>query len=164
VIKDPWSTEKVDPVAAPFVTALPAKQRASVRVDPELEHSIDTDGVLGRCGFEEDSLVFRYRRQIAARVDGPKEKLMLLAALLEDTVKLMPADLIGAEVPRSTETFKALVEKAQADVEGRLAEGRALVEAAERLVCALYAVPVDLEDEVVAHAVARAKASSVASE
>lgn len=164
VIKDPWSTEKVDPVVAPFVAALPVKQRASVRVDPELEHSIDTDGVLGQCGFEEDSLVFRYRRQIAARVDGPEEKLMLLAALLEDTAKLMPADLIEAEVPRSIETFKALVEKAQAEIEGRLVEGRALVEAAERLVCALYAVPADLEDEVVAHAVARANASSAASE
>ncbi len=164
VIKDPWSTEKVDPVVAPFVAALPAKQRASVRVDPELEHSIDTDGVLGQCGFEEDSLVFRYRRQIVARVNGPKEKLMLLAALLEDTAKLMPADLIEAEVPRSIEAFKALVEKAQAEVEGRLVEGRALVEAAERLVCALYAVPADLENEVVAHAVARAKASSAASE
>jgi hypothetical protein len=30
----------------------------------------------------------------------------------------------------------------------------------ERLVCALYAVPSDLEDAVVAHAVARAKASA----
>jgi len=32
------------------------------------------------------------------------------------------------------------------------------VEAAERLVCALYGVPTELADEVVAHAVARAKA------
>lgn len=160
VVKDPWSTEKVDPVVGPFVTALPAKQRASVRVDPELEYSIDTDGVLGRCGLEEGSLVFRYRHQIVARVNGPKEKLMLLEALLDGAGRLMPADLVGAEVPRSTETFKVLVEKAQAEVETRLAEGRALVEAAERLVCALYAVPTDLENEVVAHAVARSKAAA----
>jgi hypothetical protein len=37
-----------------------------------------------------------------------------------------------------------------------LEEGRVLVEVAERLVRALYAIPEDLTDEVVAHAVARA--------
>lgn len=76
----------------------------------------------------------------------------------------MPADLSETEVPRSIETFQTLVEKAQAEVQGRLAEGRALVEAAERLVCALYAVPVDLENEVVAHAVARSKAAAAKSD
>lgn len=72
----------------------------------------------------------------------------------------MPSDLMGTEVPRSIESFKTLVKQAQAEVEALLTEGRILVEAAERLVCALYAVPVKLEDEVVAHAVARSKAAA----
>jgi hypothetical protein len=135
-----------------------------VRVDPELEHSVETDGVLGRCGIEEGSLVFRYRRQIVARVNGPKEKLMLLETLLGEAGRLTAADLIGTEVPRSIETFKVLVEGSQVEVEARLAEGRTLVEATERLVCALYAVPTDLENEVVAHAIARSKAAAAKSD
>jgi len=43
------------------------------------------------------------------------------------------------------------------------ASGFDVVEAAERLVCALYAVPPELTDEVVAHAVARAAVHSASS-
>ncbi|HEY6551593.1 MAG TPA: N-6 DNA methylase, partial [Solirubrobacterales bacterium] len=164
VVKDPWSTETVDPVVGAFVAAMPKKQRASVRVDPELSCSIDTDGVLGRCGFEEDSLVFRFRRQIVARVDGPRPKLMVLGELIGDERKTMPADLLATEVPRTIDSFHGAVDTAKAEVEELLSAGRILVEAAERLVCALYGVSTEIEDEVVAHAVARAKANSVASE
>ncbi|HEY5709065.1 MAG TPA: N-6 DNA methylase [Solirubrobacterales bacterium] len=163
VVKDPWSAEEVDPTVNAFVSALSKKQRASVRIDPELSHSVETDGVLGRYSFEEDSLVFRYRREVAARVDGPREKMMVLAELIGDERRLMPADLLAMEVPRSVETFHAAVDAAQAEVEELLAEGRALVETAERLVCALYAVPVELEDEVVSHALARAEANAAVS-
>lgn len=164
VVKDPWSTEAVDPDVDAFVSTLPKKGRASVRVDPELTHSVDTDGVLGRAGFEEESLVFRYRRKQVARVDGPREKLMLLSELVGDRARLMPADLLALEVPRNVDDFKAAVDRARDEVKGLVAAGRTLVEAAERLVCALYAVPAELEDRVVEHAVARAKASASASE
>jgi len=40
-----------------------------------------------------------------------------------------------------------------------LGEGRRLVEEIERLVCALYDLPAELTDAVVAHAVARAGSS-----
>jgi hypothetical protein len=81
---------------------------------------------------------------------------------LADARKLMPSDLLATEAPRDVDAFREGVEGAQAKVAGLLAEGRVLVEAAERLVCALYAVPRDLEDEVVAHAVARANSVSFA--
>jgi hypothetical protein len=158
VIKDPWSTEPVDPEVAEFVAALPKKKRASVRVDPELGCSIDTDGTLGNVMLDGDGLVFSYRRHPVARVDGPTEKLMLLAELLAERAKLQPADLLATEVPRDIEAFRAEVERAGEEVGRLLGDGRVLVEAAERLVCALYAIPRDLTDEVVAHAISRAAA------
>jgi hypothetical protein len=160
VVKDPWSTEIVDPFAEAFVAVLPKKQRASVRVDPELEVDVQTDGILGRAGMEEADLVFRSRRQRVASVRGPQEKLFLLSELCRDLNRIMPADLLKIELPRDVGSFKGEVEAASAEVRLLLEEGRRLVEAAERLVCALYAVPKDLEDEVVAHAVARATAAS----
>ncbi len=164
VVKDPWSAEEVDPAVDAFVAALPNGQRISVRIDPELDHSIETDGILGHCGFEEDSLVFRYRREVVARVDGPREKLMVLAELIGDERRLMSADLLAMEGPKSVDTFRAAVDVAKAEVEELLAAGQVLAEAAERLVCVLYALPKELEDEVVAHAVARAKAAAASAD
>lgn len=100
--------------------------------------------------------MFSYRRRPVARVDGPAEKLMLLAELLADTAKLQPADLLATEVPRDIEAFRAGVESAGEEVGRLLGDGRVLVEGVERLVCALYAIPLDLTDEVVAHATTRA--------
>ncbi len=158
VVKDPWSTEMVDPAIGEFVAAVPKKKRASVRIDPELNCSIDTDGTLGNVTLEGDGLVFSFRRHPVARVDGPREKLMLLAELLAERKKLQPTDLLAAEVPRDIEAFRAEVESAGEEVGRLLGDGRVLVEAAERLVCALYAIPLDLTDEVVAHAIARVAA------
>jgi hypothetical protein len=158
VVKDPWSTEAVAPSIDAFVAALPKKTRVSIRVDPELTHSIHTDGTIGSGMLEGDKLVFRYRQKPVAEVDGPRTKLMLLGELLADR-RLGPADLLAAEVPRDVEAFRTGVESGTAEVTDLIAEGRILVEAAERLVCALYAVPTDLEDEVVSHATARANAA-----
>lgn len=159
VVKDPWSTEVVDPVAEAFVAALAKKRRASVRVDPELTVDVQTDGILGGAAVEETALVFRYRRQAVATVKGPQEKLILLTELCRGLDRPTGADLLKVELPRDIELFKKEVEDASGEVWLLLEEGRRLVEAAERLVCALYAVPKDLEDEVVAHAVARATAA-----
>jgi hypothetical protein len=158
VIKDPWSTEVVDPVAEVFVAELPKKRRASVRVDPELTVDIQTDGVLGSASVEETALVFRYRRQAVATVEGPREKLILLTELCRGLDRPVDTDLLKVELPRDVESFKEEIVDASAEVRLLLEQGRRLVEMAERLVCALYAVPKELEDEVVAHAVARATA------
>lgn len=58
--------------------------------------------------------------------------------------------------------FRSGVESARGEVAALLSEGRILVGVAERLVCALYGIPSDLSDEVVAHAVARAGAAPTA--
>jgi Eco57I restriction-modification methylase len=162
VVKDPWSAERVDPAVVEFVAALPKRQRTSVRVDPELNPEIDTDGVLGRAQVVDDALVFSYRRHPVARVEGPREKLVLLGELIGDDHRLTPDRLAAVEVPKEVASFRESIEAEEAEVATLLVEGRALVEAAERLVCALYAVPKELEDEVVAHAVARAEAVAAA--
>jgi hypothetical protein len=85
---------------------------------------------------------------------------MLLGELLAEKSKLMPTDLLKAEVPLDVEEFKQAIDEAQKDACDLVAQGRILVEAAERLVCALYGLPSELEDEVVEHAMARAKATA----
>lgn len=159
VIKDPWSAEIVDPDARAFVDALPKKKRASVRVDPELQVEVVTDGMLGRAQMEEAALVFRYRRHEVGRVTGPRERLVFLAELCAGLHRPTPDDLLGVELPRDIAVFKEEIVTTAAEVRELLDDGRQLVEAAERLVCALYAVPKELEDEVVSHAVARANAT-----
>jgi hypothetical protein len=164
VVKDPWSAEVVDPELGAFIEALPKKRRASVRVDPELEVKIETDGMLGRAKMEEGAVVFRYRRQETARATGPKERLLFLAELCSHLDRPAPDDLLKVELPRDMDAFKEELDSAAVEVRQLLDEGRQLVEAAERLVCALYAVPKELEDEVVAHAIARANATPTAAD
>jgi hypothetical protein len=164
VIKDPWSTERVEPAVAELVATLAKRQRTSVRVDPELNCKIDTDGVLGRADLVDDILVFSYRRRPVARVEGPRQKLMLLGELIGDDHRLTPDRLLAIEVPKDIAAFRESVEAGETEVAALLAEGRNLVEAAERLVCALYAIPTEMEDEVVAHAVSRAEAAAATHE
>ena len=59
-------------------------------------------------------------------------------------------------LPKDLDTFEQLAAERQDEIAGLLAEGRELVERVERLVCALYDVPDELTDEVVAHAAERA--------
>jgi hypothetical protein len=160
VVKDPWSTKVVDPVVAPFVGALPKKNRASVRVDPELKSSFETDATLGKGTLRDGKLVFAYRKKEVARIDGPPDKLLLLSELLAEQTRLMPADVLGAELPRDVDAFRDEVEETKSRVSELLAQGRDFVEAAERLVCALYGVSPELEEDVVAHAMARANSVS----
>lgn len=87
---------------------------------------------------------------------------MLLGELVGDDHRLTPDRLAAVEVPKDVGAFRDSVEAAEGEVAALLADGRVLVEAAERLVCALYAIPGELEDEVVAHAVARAEAAAAA--
>lgn len=155
IVKDPWRAGPVGPDVRGFVSVLPRKETVSVRVDPELEVSIDTDGVLGRPGRPDGELAFTRQKQVTARVQGPPERLDLLAELLESERRLLPADLKQAVLPRDVTAFEQGMESERLAVEQLLDSGRILIEAAERLVCRLYGAPSELEDEVVAHAVAR---------
>ena len=155
-VKDPWRARAPELSEHVVIERLPADRLASVRVDPELEAAIETDGPLGRLAHDRGHLVFERARQRSARVSGPAARLALLARLVGSERRLMPADLLATLLPRDLGFFEAHCAQHRAALRDLLEEGRVLVEAVERLVCRLYGLPADLEDGVVAHAVARA--------
>lgn len=122
--------------------------------------SVTTDGVLGRAHLEDDALVvgalvFMHARRPTARVEGPRGRLALLREVLGDR-RLMPDDLLSARMPASIDALTAEVVRRQGEIDELLAVGRHMVEAVERLVCALYGVPEELTELVVESAVTRA--------
>ena len=129
-----------------------------MRIDPELNLRIDTDGPLGRGAIAEHRLVFTHARRTTAEVVGPARRLALLMKLLEGRQRLMPADLEAALLPRDLDVFANWCKARQIEVTELLEEGRVLVEAVERIVCRLYGVPPELEEAVVRHATERAVA------
>ena len=77
--------------------------------------------------------------------------------LLTEIVGTGPVDDVGSILlPKHLPAFERLAGDRAAGVSALLREGREKVERVERLVCALYGVPHDLTDAVVAHAVERA--------
>ena len=71
-------------------------------------------------------------------------------------------DVSDVELPKDVAGLVLLAAERAEIVHGLLADGRRLVEQIERLVCALYDVPDELTDEVIAHAAARAGVSTPA--
>ena len=112
---------------------------------------------LGRARRESPSvLTFRRGRVETARLEGDPARLDLLAEMvggkqLDDVAEL--------ELPKDLGELEQLAEERTTLVAALLGEGRRLVEEIERLVCALYDLPAELTDAVVAHAVARAGSS-----
>ncbi len=153
-VKNPWRTHAVvvDPAAA--LAEMPAAAVRSVRLDPELKLTIATDGVLGRAAVDDDALVFTHARKPTARIEGPRARLELLADLI-GSARRMPEDLRAARVPVDLAAFAADVAGRQNQIDELLDTGRRLVEAVERLVCRLYAVPDPLTDLIVASAITR---------
>ncbi|MDQ3318645.1 MAG: hypothetical protein M3515_00035 [Actinomycetota bacterium] len=99
---------------------------------------------------------FTRARRETARVAGPAERLRVLDALVAGR-SLMPHELDGLLLPRDLGAFDRHAEERTREVAELLDEGRALVEAVERLVCRLYTLPPDLEEAVLAHAARRAE-------
>lgn len=158
IVKDPWRTGPVELDERAAVAALPASEVVSVRLDTEVTASLSTDGPLGRAALERDGLVFTRSRRDTARISGPPERLALLERLVAGEARLVPSELESLRLPRDLAAFRSGLERTRDEVVELLAAGRALVEAAERLVCRLYGLSRDLEDAVVEHAVARAGA------
>jgi len=121
---------------------------------------VSGDGPLGRPTVHGDRLVFESRRRITVIVSGPPDRLALLARVVDSRERLMPGDLHSTLLPADLDAFDLRSEGRLAEIDRLLADGRDLVELAERLVCRLYGAPRELEDEVVARAVARAAASA----
>jgi hypothetical protein len=157
IVKDPWKDGPVEVDRAALVAELPAAEKVSVRLDPELEATTG-DPLLGRPRRESDgALVFRRGRKETARVVGSKTRLDLLEEVLGGR---QPDDLGAVLLPKDLDAFEREVDSRRDLVRRLLRDGRRLVEQVERLVCELYGLPADLTDEVVAHAVARAARSA----
>jgi hypothetical protein len=158
-VKDPWRTRRPSIDRGVAAQSLPGGELVSVRLDQALEVEVATDGPLGRAEIHGNVMRFTRARKETARVEGPAERLSVLDELVAGR-SLMPHDLAGLLLPRDLGAFDHHVEERMREVTELLDEGRALVEAVERLVCRLYAVPPDLEEAVLAHAATRAQAGS----
>ncbi len=157
VVKDPWKTGPVAVDTRELLGELPVEQTISVRLDPSLTLSIESRP-LGKPHRKNSTTLELVRaKAVTATLAGPKERLDLVEELLGGKA---PDDLPGLLLPRDLERFEQLAAGRAAEVQALLAEGRRLVEEVERLVCALYEVPDDLTEEVVAHAVRRAGSST----
>ena len=156
IIKHPWRAGAVRVSEAAAISTMAAADLRSVRLDPGVEVEGKAEGVLGTHSLEGGSLVFRHSRKVTARVSGEMERLALLSALIGAERKLLLKDLEAIQMPKDLAAFDGHLLARQSEIHALLDLGRAMVESVERLVCRLYDVPRELEDEVVASAVARA--------
>jgi hypothetical protein len=150
VVKDPWRTGPPEADDAALVAALPKSGTTSVRVDSALAVIGSPQGRLVR--DSPGAVAFRRGGGETGRVEGDPADLDLL-------VSLVGRETDGAEailLPKDRLAYATARAARLAEAERLLAEGRALVERVERLVCALYDVPDELAEAVVEHAAARA--------
>lgn len=164
VVKDPWSTGPVAVDDAALVATLPPDAVISVRLDPTLAVEGAGDDRLGRPQLQAGRLELVHRRLVTRAVEGPDGRLELLAAVAAARPAARAGDLDGMLLPVDLPGFRVRADAASAEIERLLVEGRDLVETVERLVCRLYGVDAELEDEVVARAVARVSAEAPASD
>jgi hypothetical protein len=155
-VKDPWRTGPLGVDPRLLLATLPTSATRSVRVDSALEVDVATDGTLGRAKLDGGKLSFTRARQVTAEVSGPADRLALVDLAVAGRNQLLEADLLDLLLPADLDAFASQIAQTTAEVDLLMRHGRLLVEAAERLVCALYGLPFDLEDAVVDHALARA--------
>ena len=155
-IKDPWSTLAPSLDEAALIGELPRAATVSVRIDPALDLAVAGKGRLGRPALESGALRYRFSRAVTATVTGPEDRLQLLASVTASRRSSLAEDLARLVLPKDLPAFAATLADRATTIDRLLEEGRQLVERAERLVCRLYEVPTELEDEVVTSAVARA--------
>lgn len=156
IVKSPWSSESASPDLSAWVKSLAASETISIRLDPELCITVNEDGAtLGAPHFDGKTLRFQYRRETTASVSGRPRRLEILSAILQNHDKLSLGDLEKILLPRDAGALDSRIDRDADAVEALLDAGRILVELNERLVCALYEVPSELEAEIIAHAQAR---------
>jgi hypothetical protein len=158
-LKDPWKTSPVEVDEAALVAELPATETVSVRLDPALAVEGAPSGRATRVG--PGVLSLRKGQRETGRITGDVSRLDLLEAMLGAGPV---TDVAPVVLPKDAAAHAARRRARVAEVRRLLAEGRELVEQIERLVCALYDLPPELADEVVAHAVARAQRTQTSDE
>jgi len=151
-IKDPWRTGPVVADRRAVVASLEPEQLVSVRTDASLSLAVVETPMGKPRRVDEGTLAFRRGRIETGRVSGPPDRI----ELVEQLVGAQVADVRDVLLPRDLAVLEASERDAVVRATVLLLEGRTLVEEVERLVCALYDVPAELTDAVVAHAVARA--------
>ena len=152
IVKDPWRTGPVEVDDRALVSELPAAETVSLRLDERLR--VDGGEVASaRVGRRDRKTLELVRgKKTLGSVTGEPGRVDLLAHVLDGKAG---ADLLDTRLPKDEEAFATRVAERKEVVERLLLEGRELVERVERLVCAIYDVPDDLTEQVVAHAVRR---------
>lgn len=98
------------------------------------------------------TLELRRGRRAIGRIVGDRARLDLLERILDGKSDELLAE---TRLPKDAAAFAPSIEKRRQLVQGLLDDGRDLVERVERLACAIYDVPDDLTEQIVAHAVRR---------
>lgn len=136
-----------------LVEELPPKKTISIRLDPELNADLHELSRSTPTRVSKNVLALMRGRKEIGRITGDPARLDLLEKILGGKADERVLDTL---LPKDLVAFARGVTESRELVSGLLEAGRRLVEDVERLVCAVYDVPEDLADEVVAHAVARA--------
>ena len=151
-VKDPWRTAPTDIDERALIAELPAADTVSLRLDPGLEVEVDEPAPAKVARADARALELRRGRKAVGRIAGEPGRLDLLERVLDGKADELVGDTL---LPKDAASFAERIEERRKVVQGLLDEGRELVERIERLVCALYDVPDDLTEQVVAHAVRR---------
>jgi hypothetical protein len=153
IIKDPWRTGPVEILDAALLLELPAAESVSLRLEVDLRTEISEPGRSRVVRSAPNELELRSGRRVRGRIVGTVERIefleMALGGKADDNV-------LDTLLPKDIAAFRQRAERRRGEVRALLSEGRDLVERVERLVCAIYDVPDDLTEQVVAHAVRRA--------
>lgn len=152
-VKDPWRDGPVHVDERALVRELPAAETVSVRLHPGLSLIFAEQSAAKVHRTAPTALELRRGRQVVGSVSGDAAVLDLLERLLDGRADEHLGELL---LPKDLGVFAERVRERAERVQALLGEGRELVERVERLVCAIYDVPDDLTDQVVAHAVRRA--------
>jgi hypothetical protein len=152
-VKDPWKTGPVEIDERAIVAELPPTETVSVRLHDALTLEFPEPSKV-KLRRAKPTLVELVRgRKVVGTLAGDAAVLDLVERLLGGSADESLAELL---LPANLVLYAQRCFERKQLVESLLAEGRALVERVERLVCAVYDVPDDLADAVVEHAVRRA--------
>jgi hypothetical protein len=151
-IKNPWRTGPVVVDARAMVARTDEHDLVSLRIHPDV--TFEVPNAKAKASRSEPGRIDLVRaRKVLGKVEGPSVVLDFIEEIVADDGIEHPEQIL---VPRDITVFRDACTDAEQTVTKLLVEGRDLVERVERLVCALYEVPDELIELVIAHSDARA--------